>query len=437
MAFKASQHPVFSDLDSNEFLVFAQFNANTTGQLIPDSLRLSFLENLEHLSRDDLLKHDFRDALTGQYLNPKTLQFALTRRVLISAAMSQGGAAAALASDPAPVSVSVPIDIDIHSAKAERCFPVVPDSRCWEVRREHRRRSQRDYNQDVNTAFIHELIDPNRGLNESRLWIPSIFNCQARSGERMIKSPILNLDFVRYTPLYADIGKVFKLALQPMVENVLGYELGRREKVIVKSMRYVLQKPGDKFEGTVHREGMGENIVAVAIYYPQVSSRKSGMRGGALRLRIPKASMGQVTAPYHEFEIEEGSAVAFLNDGVHQVPHIEYIADEKDAGPIVRTVLAFFIVNRNNSEHVVASDGGPGWNRDLYWRYVVRTWLRDCALWEGSDFAWMMELVCAHLFEDNYAHYVHDMRCKMRDEKRRTIRDDPKRRKIRRFVLSN
>jgi len=145
---------------------------------------------------------------------------------------------------------------------------------------------------------------------------------------------------VRYASLYADIGRVFKLAIQPMLENVLGYKLNSREKVIVKAMRYVLQKSGDKFEGSEHREGMGENIAAVAIYYPQISSSDDGMYGGDLRLKIPKQRYGD-PRPSHEFKIKEGSAVAFLNDGVHSVPHMIYRKDgAEEKGPLTRTVLA-------------------------------------------------------------------------------------------------
>ena len=71
-----------------------------------------------------------------------------------------------------------------------------------------------------------------------------------------------------------------------MFENILGYKLSDSEKIIVKSMKYVLQKPGDKYFGNIHREGMGENIIAIAIYYPQVNNIKDGMLNGKLKMNL-------------------------------------------------------------------------------------------------------------------------------------------------------
>merc|ERR1712013_432945 len=134
--------------------------------------------------------------------------------------------------------------------------------------------------------------------------------------------------------------------------------------------------------------------VAAAVYYPQISTREEGMRGGELGLKIPpQRHWNEIddNRHSHEFDIETGSAVAFLNDGVHHIPLIQYDPKSTNTEPIARTVLAFFIVDRRISDHIDASDAVQGLNLDLYWRYVVRRWLRDCALL--SDFEWMMESV--------------------------------------------
>ncbi len=47
-------------------------------------------------------------------------------------------------------------------------------------------------------------------------------------------------------------------------------------KVVVKCMEYVLQKPGDKHGGNMHREGVGENIACAGVYYPRVSEKILG-----------------------------------------------------------------------------------------------------------------------------------------------------------------
>jgi len=452
MAYASTKQPVFENLTSHEFVVFAQ----QTEQCVPDSLRLSLIQNFDRLSRDELLANDFRAAASGNYIDPQTMQFAFPvfkprklRSVFDSDSESESESEEWNGEDEPEKSPSV----SSAAVWMSGSNLVLPHSSCWG-----------GASKWMSTAFIHELIDPNRGLGESKLWIPSIFDCQTQRGDKVIRSPILNLDLVRYASLYADIGAVFKQAIQPMLENVLGSKMGRREKVIVKAMRYVFQKPGDKYVGESHREGMGENIVAVAIYYPQISSREDGMRGGALRVEIPNhkfkkqpKSTGNAgrgkrrtgkrakkrptpPAPCHEFEIAEGSAVAFLNDGVHRVPLIVFAPDhgqeadtipspvhrrpkddtstayDASPSPIVRTVLAFFVVGRQNSEHVVASDAAHGLNLDLYWRYVVHRWLRDCALTEASG-EWLMATLFAYLFAADHAQYVHDKRAEMCREK--------------------
>ena len=94
---------------------------------------------------------------------------------------------------------------------------------------------------------------------DHKLWIPTVFNC--KENEYGIDSEIPNLDRIKYKSLYQDIQEIFFNGMKSSFENVLGRKLYDKEKIIIKSMKYLLNKPGDKYLGNVHREGMGENII--------------------------------------------------------------------------------------------------------------------------------------------------------------------------------
>ena len=95
----------------------------------------------------------------------------------------------------------------------------------------------------------------------------------------------LNLDFTKYWKLWESIGDVLKILAQPSFEKLLGIKLGSNERVIVKSMKYVLQKNGDCYNGCLHREGLGENIIALSIYYPSITGNQC-MENGKLTLSL-------------------------------------------------------------------------------------------------------------------------------------------------------
>merc|ERR1712087_918318 len=81
-------------------------------------------------------------------------------------------------------------------------------------------------------------------------------------------------------------------------------------------------------------------------------------------------------------------------------------------GPISRTMLAFFIVSSRNSEHVVAADEASV-NLDVYWRHVVRTWLRESLFERPYGFDWMLNLTQLYMRRHSDAATVYQKRHRM------------------------
>ena len=172
---------------------------------------------------------------------------------------------------------------------------------------------------------------------------------------------------------------------------------------------------------------MGENIVGIAIYYPQVSSKLDAMENGKLKLSIPDVCNSYLKCGAIEFEIEEGSVIVFSNQGYHQLPIMRYGHHMKTNGnAISRTILTFFIINQNNSEDVKASDDGMLCNLvnlEYYWKYYVLNMLRNGGLLHDnkSSYEWMYGVIKLYLFEDNFEDYVWYKRYKMRHEKNKPL----------------
>ena len=60
-------------------------------------------------------------------------------------------------------------------------------------------------------------------------------------------------------------------------------------------------------------------------------------------------------------------------------------------------------------------------NLDLYWWYVARRWLRDCAMEEVCGFVWTMDVTRVYLFEANREEKVFEEKRKMREEKSKPL----------------
>ena len=427
-------------LMEDQYYVCAQYFKNTTGVNIPNSLRLSLLNNLLKLSKDDSIKYDVRDGNNGHYYYHKTKQFGIP---LIDAKFKNNdwmerGEGISVSSGNTGSNSNTPdslkINITIKNPNDSNDILKLPKLPEYDVyfSDEHECMMYKCNINSINTknsAIIHDLIDPNKNLNEHKLWIPTIFDCECKINENdinsgsfnptnIIKSPILNLDYLKYKSLYTDIALVFKLQIQAMFENIVGYKLSNNEKIIVKSMKYILQKPGDSYVGNVHREGMGENIVALALYYPQVSSKKDGMTDGRLKLSIPEVCNSFLRC--HHFDITEGSCIAFSNEIYHQLPLIEFSSKSKNTNPISRTILTFFLINKYNSEDIFASNNiRLNVNLNYNWIYILTNWMRNC----NVTYKFVKDLVNEYLFHKNYHDYVYYRRFRMREEKGKSLFD--------------
>eukprot|EP01084_Bolivina_argentea_P277109 472986_1 len=152
----ATQHPCFSDIPKQQYFTFAQFYKNTTDNIIPNKLRLSLLSNLTKLSKDNTLKHGIRDATNGHYLYYKTLQFGIpniyTKFEWNSWLESED-------------------KYDTFGDIASKNEIIQDVIKMEYVEKDEMYRYKTD-NKNKNTAYIHDLIDPNKHLNNNRLWIP-------------------------------------------------------------------------------------------------------------------------------------------------------------------------------------------------------------------------------------------------------------------------
>ena len=434
-------NPQIALIPKMSYFIFAQFYDNTiSNKIIPESLRLSLLTNLYKLSKDKSIKYDIRDANTGQYLYYKTKQFGISKDNISKMLEMNKGWLSSIEdckqlqmdsfkqeiffNDDDDDESSIPgIEIEVgkewgNGYKIEPCFDE-NDCMIYKIN------NLSENSHPKNTTIIHDLIDPNKNLFENKLWIPTIFDCTTPKNfnhvQDIIKSPIVGLDYVKYKSLYIDIAKIFKICIQPMFENVLNYKLGSKEKIFVKSMKYVLQKPLDFYDGNIHREGMGENIVGIAIYYPQVDGKNDGMDGGKLKLSIPDVCNSFLKCGNKEIEIKQGSCIVFSNQGYHQLPVMNHIGIKQKA--VSRTILTFFIVNQYNSEMVKASDNnGLYVNLQFYWKYYINFWLRQNGFNHiENNYEWMKGVVFMFLFENNFKDYVYYKRYKMRIEKSKPL----------------
>eukprot|EP01084_Bolivina_argentea_P101212 181501_1 len=201
------------------------------------------------------------------------------------------------------------------------------------------------YGQNIrnDSILIHDLIDPFKYVYNYALWLPAIFNVNKVSEKCIIESEILNLNRVKYYKLYDLIGDIF-YRIHPLFENILHRRL-HKEKVIVKSMKYILSKPGDIYLGRMHREGMGENIECVAIYYPHVDKK---IIGGQLELIVIDRLFKQRKIKIYA---QEGDLIIFRNECFHRLVGMQYPGkidvndEEKEYKLLTRTILVFFLIN--------------------------------------------------------------------------------------------
>ena len=409
LALKRTQDRLVFDMDTDKWFLFAIYIKENA---IDDDLRESLLYNLSLLAQDENVKYDLRDSNSGHYLNPLSFKF-----------------------DPHRSSIRMEEKDEMYRYTEERVINLYLKQTKYDKYGCMTYTILNDINGKLNksTAFIHDLIDPNKNLKHHKLWIPTIFDCKYNGDDinKLIKSPILNLDYVKYRNLYKNIGDVFKILIQPSFEKLLGIRLGSNEKVIVKSMKYILQKNGDRYNGCLHREGLGENIIALSVYYPSITGDEC-MGNGQLTISLMTQNNETFKEQevFHEFDIKQGSSITFYNEGYHQLKSIQYKDPDngkKDKGPISRTILAFFLISpveKERNDIIPASDDKKlNVNISYYWKYYISYWLRNEYGNGNIDNKWMNDLISLFLFglNENYDRFVYKKRAKMRKEKGREL----------------
>ena len=267
-------------------------------------------------------------------------------------------------------------------------------------------------------AHIHDLIDPNRGLDadpydsssEGTLWIPTAFKLKPESKEVVLASPeVVNLDVTRY-PLLRDAICELLTATLPLFEDVLRFPIREQCEMIecvVKAQDYCLPAGGMCYMGKLHREGVGEQIVAVAIHYPRIDAH---CQGGELNLMCLDSKYGQHTV---KTTIREGDTIVFSNEMYHQLSAIKNTGDSEAH----RTIIAFFLTHPllMQTEYVPSNGRGDGWRHaNQYYRALAagNVWLRECFAGIDLDFSWCVTLIVQYCAGDDRA--IHGRRRRFR-----------------------
>lgn len=402
---------------SKKYFIIAEYHKDTKNNLISEELRQSLLNNLSKLSKDKSVESDIRNVNGSKYLYPKTNTFGRTSNKDQSK------------DNENQISQTTSKQNNVGSFYESYFYDSDDDYQDPVDKLKTNLVNTNNNNKDNNTVRIHDLIDPNKNAMDHKLWIPTVFNC--KQNEHGIISEIPNLDRIKHKSLYNDIENIFFRGMKSSFENVLGRNLYDKEKIIIKSMKYLLNKPGDKYLGNVHREGMGENIIAAGIYYPSASKE---IIGGDLELTVVASDSfygyGDNTKKY-TLKIFEGSMIVFSNECYHRLVSIEYPKSNNknsDNKQLERTILAYFLISPNGINVAASDDKRLEQRVNLQYnsKYILNYWWKECNL-ENVDKIWMIDLVTILLCGD--FDYIYDQRDKMRFEKGKGVKGPPKRRR--------
>eukprot|EP01083_Nonionella_stella_P066230 174205_1 len=478
ITFKRNRNALLRTKPEGNYFIVAQLSHN----VIEDTLQSSFNNHLDTLQKDESIRYDIRDIRSGKHLHHKSNGFgkqdSLHKYLAYTPGDDIGGmtppryyapddpddsdsdngitprlppALYDLRSNESNMSlfnIPSPMNQSLYALRSKSVlssnsetgndFPFSPTLTATQLYTHNGMKFKPTYRDDIqcigyecmdedgedleiinrNTAFIHDIIDPNKNINDHRLWIPSIFDGVTSKTDELVKSQIVGLDYVKYSELYGDIGYIFK-RMQRMFENVLNRKLNAHEKVIVRCSKCVLQKYGDETQDVMHKEGMGENIECVGLFVPKIHGRKS------IRLKL------LVNDKYNKFiqndiNMSEGDCIVFSNECYHsmqRIVHNQYNADKK---PIYYTILAFYVVNTKEMHMLTANTKSLYVNLVYNWSYIISFWLRlHCA---DSEYiittisnSWMNGLIYLYLFGMDYDEYIYDRRQTMFMEKQKAV----------------
>ena len=173
-AFESTQNPIFLEMAAPpRWCIVAQYHRScSASNVVPDAVRKSLLFNLSRLSRDESVSFDVRDAESGRYFDRSTMRFG------VDAVAQRFGPNPWFDPDDAfDQTDDVPLLKDKESAALS-----APSSTAIQLelggKDSHFRFKPPDDDPDRNTAFILDLIDPNKHLKEHILWIPTVFDCR-------------------------------------------------------------------------------------------------------------------------------------------------------------------------------------------------------------------------------------------------------------------
>eukprot|EP00485_Elphidium_margaritaceum_P013319 CAMPEP_0202729184 /NCGR_PEP_ID=MMETSP1385-20130828/186003_1 /ASSEMBLY_ACC=CAM_ASM_000861 /TAXON_ID=933848 /ORGANISM="Elphidium margaritaceum" /LENGTH=649 /DNA_ID=CAMNT_0049395441 /DNA_START=45 /DNA_END=1995 /DNA_ORIENTATION=+ len=267
------------------------------------------------------------------------------------------------------------------------------------------------------------LIDPDKHLSTLDLaelsqrnwyqvmnyhhWIPSVF--QVNGNECRLLSDIANLNPYKYgASLYRLLEKLFLLQL-PSFESVTNLNLrGIPLKVVVKAQDYQLfgcqADLNECYVGNMHKEGLYEDVIAVALYYYHIDE---SVRGGQLQLssviqvQDTEQRQGATTLERTEIAVQEGTSLVFCNDKCyHRVSELY--------GSGSRKIIAFFLLRPNGRSFSGPIDAGlvvVNWK--FHGKQLLLKWLRDDRLVHAFDgYEWMIQIVSEFLVGDR--RYIED-----------------------------
>eukprot|EP01083_Nonionella_stella_P297836 1011193_1 len=226
-------------------------------------------------------------------------------------------------------------------------------------------------------------------------WIPSVFQVNSELTECRLLSQIPNLDPYKYSKtLYRLIERLF-LHQVPQLENVTNYKLRNVPlQVIIKAQDYQMFdcQEDDAYVGGIHKEGLYENIGAVALYYYHVDE---GISGGELEVssvinvEASESYYGVTELQSTRIAVKEGTSLVFSNELCYHRVCTLY-------GTGSRKILAFFLIAPGLTVNIPIDARFVVVNWEHHAKFILLKWLEE---WdEGYD--WILDIVCAYVVGD-------------------------------------
>eukprot|EP01083_Nonionella_stella_P297837 1011198_1 len=242
---------------------------------------------------------------------------------------------------------------------------------------------------------LNHIVDVDSQILNYHHWIPSVFQVNSDLTECTLLSEIPNLDPYKYSKtLYRFIERLF-LHQVPQLENVTNYKLRNVPlQVIIKAQDYQMFdcQEDDAYVGGIHKEGLYENIGAVALYYYHVDE---GISGGELEVssvinvEASESYYGVTELQSTRIAVKEGTSLVFSNELCYHRVCTLY-------GTGSRKILAFFLIAPGLTVNIPIDARFVVVNWEHHAKFILLKWLEE---WdEGYD--WILDIVCAYVVGD-------------------------------------